>query len=128
MGEGLVLKLVYSSASAQEASLWSRPVGATSSYHLHHLPSPDTKTRLCSHRTAVPKHKLPDKRMGKGAFLLGTDLEAGIYTKGTAHSLHFLVNKESVRDIILGLCNSLLTGDLRIQWSSINDYFRIQSS
>lgn len=50
--------------------------------------------------------------MGKGAFLLGTDLGAGIYTKGTVHSLHFLVSTESLRDIIVGLCNSYLIGDL----------------
>lgn len=57
MGEGLVFKLVHSPVSVQEASAWSRSAGTTSSYHLHQLASPDAKPRLCSYRTAVPKHK-----------------------------------------------------------------------
>lgn len=62
--------------------------------------------------------------MEKGAFPLGTDLGAGIHTKGTVHSLHFLISMESLRDIILGLGNSYLTGDLCIPWFSTNDHFR----
>lgn len=57
MGEGLVLKLVYSPVSVQETSVWNWSVEKTSSYHLHQLASPDAKPRLCAYRTAVPKHK-----------------------------------------------------------------------
>lgn len=125
MGEGLVLKLVHGPVSGQEASLWSRSVGTTSSSHLQQPASPGNKKRLCSYRTVVPKHKSSEKRMGKGACPLGTDLGTGIYTKGTVHSLHFLSSTESLRDIILGLGDSYLTGDLCIPWFSTNDHFRI---
>lgn len=57
MGEGVVLKLVYSPVSVQEASEWNWSAEPTSSYHLHQLASPDAKPGLCAYRTAVPKHK-----------------------------------------------------------------------
>lgn len=83
--------------------LWGQPVHTT----FTSLPAQTQKQE--SALTEVQYQSLNNQRRGwkREAFLLGTDLGAGIYTKGTVHSLHFLVSMKSLTEIILGLCRSL---------------------
>lgn len=64
MGEGLVLKLVYSPVCAGNFSV-ELVCGNNLFIPPSQLASPDAKPRLCAYRTVVPNHKLSENGVGK---------------------------------------------------------------
>lgn len=127
MGEGLVLKLVYSPVSVQETSVWNwyvkKPLHTTFTSLPAQMQNQDCVLTEQQYQSINDHIRGWESELSSWAVIWGLD-----YTKGTVHRWHFLVNKDNLRDIVLGLHNSYPFGDLCTQWSSTNDYFRIQSS
>lgn len=127
MGEGLVLKLLYSPVCAGNFS-----VELVSGNNLFIPPSPACQPRckaktVC--KTELQYQSINDQRRGWESELSSWAVIWGLEdTKETVLCWYFLVNMESLRETVPGLHNSYSFGNLCMQWSSPNDCFRIQSS